>query len=403
MKLPLFTKKEHKIDFENETLLALDVGTSFVKACVFQVKNNKVHILGYGRAAQQSDAMKGAMIVNLQNVIENCDLALGEAVKGLQTELPRKVIVGIAGELVKGVTIMAKYDRETPDVKITKKEIEEVVEKVRGQAFQNVKTEIAEETGLLEEQIEEISSVINDTFIDGFRVTNPLEFQGKNINFRVFSTFAPSIHLNSLKSIAQALGLEILDIIVEPYAITRAYEGAVKDDFSAVFIDIGGGTTDIALVQKGGIMGTKMMAFGGKVFTKRLETEFGLSYRDAENLKLEYSERELSDKKRDDIRTLFSADSNVWADGVELALREFEDVKVYPQKFLLCGGGTLLSDIKTSLMEHPWLQVLRFERFPEVEFISPDNLKAIVDPEGFLKDVSDIAPAALAYMALELK
>ena len=111
----------------------------------------------------------------------------------------------------------------------------------------------------------------------------------------------------------------------------------------------------------------------------------------------------LSEKRHEEVKALFNADSKVWVDGVELALKEFEDVKVYPQKFLLCGGGTLLSNIKTSLMEHPWLQVLRFERFPEVEFISPKNLKGIVDEQGLLKDVSDVAPAALAYMVLELK
>jgi cell division protein FtsA len=403
MKLPLLKKSKKKKKVENETLLALDVGTSFVKACVFKVLDGKVHILGYGRSAQQSDAMKGAMIINLQNVIENCDLAIGEAVRDLPDELPSKVILGIAGELVKGVTIMAKYDREDSDEKISKKEIGKVIERVRSRAFKDVKSEIALETGLLEGQIEEIDSVVNDTFIDGFRVTNPVGFQGEEINFRVFSTFAPSIHLNSLRTIAQALGFETLGIIVEPYAITRAFDGGLKDDFNAVFIDVGGGTTDVALVHKGGIMGTKMMAFGGKVFTKRLEKGFDINFNEAEKLKLSYSERETSDKRSEEIKKLFEADAKVWVNGVELAMSEFEDVETYPSKFLLCGGGSLLGEVKRALVEHPWLQSLRFEKFPDVDFISPTDLKSIVDDRGLLKDVSDVAPAALAYMALELK
>lgn len=403
MKLPFLSKQDKKVEIGDETLLALDVGTTFVKAAVFKILDKKVHILGYGRASQQSDAMKGAMIINLQNVIENCDLAIGEAVRDLKEDLPTKAIMGIAGELVRGVTIMAQYDREDPDKKINQKEIDDVIERVRTRAFEDVRHEIAEETGLLEEQIEEISSVVNDTFIDGFRVTNPMGFQGKNINFRVFSTFAPGIHLNSLKSIAQSLGFEILSIEVEPYAITRAYEGSAKEDFDAVFIDIGGGTSDIALVSKGGIMGTKMMAFGGKVFTKRLEVDLTLDYKDAEKVKLSYSERELSEQKMKKIHDLLGSDGKVWADGVELALKEFEDVRSYPTQFLLCGGGALLPEIKQSLMEHPWLQVMRFRKFPDVEFIHPKNLKKIVDEQKLLKDVSDVAPAALAYMALELK
>jgi cell division protein FtsA len=403
MKLPLLSKEKKKELIENEPLLALDVGTAFVKACIFRIIDNKVHILGYGRAEQQSDAMKGAMIINLKNVIENCDLAVGDAVKDLKDTLPRKVIIGIAGELVKGVPIMAHYDREDPDEKIDEDEVEEVFERVRSRAFSNVKSEIAEDTGLLEEQIEEISSVVNDTYIDGFRVTNPIGFQGKSVNFRVFSTFAPSIHTNSLKSIAQALGFEILSIVVEPYAITRAYEGSAKDDFGAVFIDVGGGTTDVAVVNKGGILGTKMFAFGGKLFTKRLQKEYTLEYREAERLKLDYSERELSEGKNAEIKKLFTEDSRIWVDGIELALKEFEDLDMYPSKFLLCGGGTLLPEIKTALVEHPWLQVLRFRKFPEVDFIHPTKLKSIIDEQKLLTDVSDIAPAALAYMALEMK
>lgn len=403
MKLPFISqKKDQDKDFLSDTLIALDVGTMFVKACVFRIEDKRVKVLGYGRAQQQSDAMKGAMIINLQNVIENCDLAIGEAVRDVKGDLPTKVIIGIAGELVQGVTVLAKYEREDEDKKIDQKEIKQVVENVRKRAFTDVRTEIAEDTGLLEEQIEEISSVVNDTFIDGFRVTNPLGFQGRDVNFRVFSTFAPSIHINSLKSIAQAVGLEIVDIIVEPYAITRALEGALKETFNAIFIDVGGGTTDIAIVHKGGIMGTKMMAFGGKVFTKRLEVNYNLSFNDAEKLKLDYSERSLSEKKESEIKKILEQDAKVWADGVELALKEFKDIDIYPSQFLICGGGALLAEIKSSLMEHPWLQLLRFHKFPEVNFIQPADLKGIDDDQKLLKDISDIAPAALAYMALEL-
>ena len=403
MKLPFGkNNKRTEKDLKEKALLALDVGTSFVKACVFRLEKRRAHILGYGKVSQQSDAMKGAMIINLQNVIENCDLAIGEAVRDLDGDLPKKVIMGIAGELVRGVPIMAKYNRENKDEKITEEEIEGVFEKVRTKAFMDVKGEIADETGLLVEQIEELSSVINDTYIDGFRVINPLEYKGKEVTFRVFSTFAPSIHVNSLKSITQSLGLELIDIIVEPYAISRAYEGGLKDNFNAVYIDIGGGTTDIALVSRGGIIGTKMMAFGGKVFTRRLEVDYGMNFNKAEELKLKYSERELNSGRGKEISKKFTKDAKVWSDGIEIALKEFDDADSYPNKFLLCGGGTLLPEIKKSLSEHPWLQVLRFRKFPEVDYITPKSLKNIIDEKKLLKDVSDVAPAALVYMATEI-
>ncbi|MFC1780571.1 cell division FtsA domain-containing protein [Patescibacteria group bacterium] len=208
--------------------------------------------------------------------------------------------------------------------------------------------------------------------------------------------------VRSLRTIAQSLGFEIISIIVEPYAITRAFEGAAKEDFNAVFVDVGGGTTDVAVVSKGGIMGTKMMAIGGKVFTKRLEKKFDLSFNEAEKLKIEYSEREVSEGRKEEIRKIFNQDASVWVDGISLALEEFEDIDIYPSKFLLCGGGSLLGELKKAIVEYPWLQTLKFEKFPDVDFINPTNLKGLVDEKKLLKNVSDIAPAALAYMALEL-
>lgn len=400
MKLP-FLKSKTQAGNPDEPLLALDVGTTVVKAVLFEVKSGEAIILGYGKVPQKSNSMKGAMIVDIEAVVESCDMAIGHAVKDYSENLPSRVIIGIAGELVRGVTIMANYDREDHDTKIESYELDEVIEKVRDSAFTDAVDEVAEETGLLVDQIEEISSTINDTYIDGFRVQNPLGFQGKEVMFRVFSTFAPSIHLNSLKTIAEELKLEILDIIVEPYAITRAFRGARKDEFSAIFIDIGGGTTDVAVVHNGGIVGTKMFAFGGNLFTKRVEYIFDCTFEEAEEMKLEYSNGVLSEKKTAKIKEAFYEDAKVWVNGVELALKDFEDIDVYPSHIFLCGGGSQLPDIKESLVEHPWLQVLRIQKFPDISFITPDQLENIIDDKKYLQDKADVTPAGLAYMALE--
>lgn len=399
MKLP-FLKQSKKQSIVDEPLLALDVGTAFVKAVLFRIKSNEVLIEGYGKVAQQPNSMKGAMIVNLESVIETCDLAIGEAVQD-QDDLPEKVIMGIAGELVRGVTIMANYDREDQNSKIEKYELDEVVNKVRESAFQDAVDEVAEETGLLVSQIQEISSTINDTYIDGFRVQNPLGFQGKEVTFRVFSTFAPSIHLNSLKTIAEELKLSILDIIVEPYAVTRSFRGGRKDEFNAIFIDVGGGTTDVAVVTNGGIIGTKMFAFGGNMFTKRIEELLEVGVEEAEKLKISYAKGEIEDAKRKKIKEAFYEDAKVWASGIELALKDFEDIDLYPSHMYLCGGGSLLPEVKEALTEYPWLQVLRFQKFPDISFITPDQLESIVDEKNLLQDQTDVAPACLAYMMLE--
>ncbi|HEX9804351.1 MAG TPA: cell division protein FtsA [Candidatus Dojkabacteria bacterium] len=415
MKLPFGNKKEKKEEKkQSEYMLALDIGTTYVKAVIFKKSEGKVYVKGYAKVKQQSNAMRGAMIVNIKKVISTCDLAIGEAlstadkiigkekdIKGFETPTPNQVVLGIAGEFVKGVAIMANYEREEPREKITKDEIDDVVESVKEQAFEGVIEDISDEIGVDPDNVVEIGSVVNSTYIDGIKVDDPEGFTGREVSYRVFTTFAPSIHLDSLKEVVRALNLEISSIEVEPYTIARALRGARDENFSGIIIDIGGGTTDVALVDTGGVVGTKMFAYGGDVFTKRLETDFNKEYRDAEEMKMDYSDLKLSDKQAKDIKKSFWKDIPVWVEGVELALGDFEDVEKYPSDIYLCGGGSSLPDIKEGLIEHPWLNVLAFDRFPKTSFIFPNQLEGLVDNTKKMIDPSDIAPAALALSTLE--
>lgn len=402
MKLPFLNTKKKDDNWYASDLIALDIGTEFVKTVIFNLQGDKVNILSYKRVRQQPDAMKGAMIINLRNVVENCNLALSEALKELPESKPKYMILGIAGELVQGITIVANMKRENPDVAIDKAEIDEVINKVKEKAFQNALDDVAKKTGIDPDQLEEIDTVVNDTFIDGFRVGDPIGFKGTEIKFKIFTTFAPSIHASSLRSLAEQLGYEILNIVAEPYAIARSIYGARDDSFSSIIIDIGGGTTDVAIVQRGGIVGTEMFAFGGRVFTRRLEHSLNLDYNNAEKMKLRYSKKDLEEINLKKVRDLIAMDSSVWIDGFELALSEFDDVNVYPSEILLCGGGSLLGEIKEEIISHPWLKVLPFNRFPRVSYLQPDKLDSINDQTGEERDPADIAPFALARYTLDL-
>lgn len=413
MKLP-FLSKTNKTD--NEVLLALDVGTEFVKAVIFTVEegDTSIKVLGYGRSRQHGSAMKGAMVINIDHVVNACDKAIGEALNNADeimskelgveyvTPAPEKVLLGIAGELVKGVTIIADYSREEPDVKIEQKEIDEVITSIKEYSFNQAINDISEETGIETKRLQEINSKINATYIDGVQVDRPLGMTGENISYRVFSTFAPSLHLNSLKEIASQLGLEILTIEVEPYAIARAVKDAKSEKFSAVIIDIGGGTTDIAVIERGSVIATKMFAYGGKVFTKRISNKLKVQIEDAEKIKVDYSNGAVNETQARAIREMLTKDCLVWAQGVELSLSEIEDIDSYPTVFYLCGGGSGLPEIKESLQEYAWLQSLPFAKHPKIEYLYPKQLEDINDVSRSITGPEDIAPLALARMYFEL-
>ncbi len=405
----MFGRKKTVIEPENKTYLALDIGTEFIKTVLFRIKEGKVKVIGYDRTPQKSSAMRGALIINLEQVIDVVDISIGHAVEMAQevtgeaeVPLPSSAVMGIAGELVKGVVIEVNVDREEVEKKITDKEINGIVSQIKKQAFDNAKEEIAIDTGIRTDQIVEIDTVIDSVFIDGVRVTSPIGFKGQELVYKVFSTFAPKIHVDSIKEVADALNLKVMGIVVEPYALAMGVQNARTERFSGIFIDIGGGTTDIAYVDKGSIVGTKMFAYGGRVFTKRIEEEFGVDYSAAERMKVDYSDQKLTDSESKQIKKAMSKDMPVWLDGVEIALSEFEDVPEYPAQILICGGGSLLPEIEKGLIAHPWLQVLPFGKFPKVSFLFPNQIENVIDLTKKATNPVDVTPLALARMALDL-
>jgi len=175
-------------------------------------------------------------------------------------------------------------------------------------------------------------------------------------------------------------------------------------EFSSIFIDIGGGTTDIAVVRAGGLEGTRMFAIGGRVFTKSIADVFDKTFVEAEKLKMDYSlgkipkDSEIYSK----IRGALENDCEVWLAGVELALEEFSADELLPSKILLCGGGVLLPEIQEYLEKKAWIKRLPFAKQPKVDFIKPNQIASVKDETGKLVGSQDITPMALANLAIDL-
>lgn len=380
----------------------LDIGTEVAKALVMVVADGRGEILGVGRQPQGHLDMQDGLVTDIEAVVENCHLALQQA-ESMAGVGGRDTIVGMAGELTKGLSTTVTVERSKPWDKLTVTEIEGVLQKVQKQALEQVREQISWETGLPDIDVRLVNSAVVSVQIDGHAVSNPIAFQGRHLAVTVFNAFAPLIHVGAMRTIVESLDLSLLSVVAEPYAVASALSNRPALDYGGVVIDIGGGTTDVALLRNGGIEGTKTFPLGGRAFTKRLAMRGSLDFDDAEDLKLRYARGELQPTDGAWISDALASDVQTWMDGVVLLLEELAGEGQIPPYVYLCGGSSGLPDLRDILNRYEWAASLPVSRAAEIKVLMPRDVGALQDKTGELTGPQDVTPLGLAYQALALE
>jgi len=379
----------------NDYIVALDIGTEYVKALIAKLDGDKLNIVGVGRAHQELSDMYSGAIADISGVVRNCEEALTEAESqaGLQA---KHVVIGIAGELVKGVTNTIRYRRPQPDRPLDSAEMEFIIEKVQERAQTKTQKQIALETGNPDVEIKLVNSALVSIHIDGYKVSNPIGFQGHDVAVQIYTAFAPMVHIGALERVAEELSLELLAVAAEPFAVSRSVLGTdANSNFTAILADVGGGTTDIAVVNDGGVEGTKSFGIGGRSFTHTIASELDLSYDDAEKLKVNIENSQIKPSVVKDVNEAIDKTLEVWIAGVELALNEFNSADHLPNRILLCGGGASLAKLVTVLQKQDWHKDLPFTKKPTVHHINPSEVIGITDSTGVVNDHTYITAMGL--------
>ena len=392
----VFEKLRAKTKSTNpDYLVGLDIGTEYVKALVAKVQGDQLEIVGVGRAHQELGDMHAGAIADIAGVVRNCEEALAQAedAAGLQA---KRCVIGIAGELVKGVTNTIRYRRPQPDRPLDETEMEFIIEKVQDRAATKAQKEIALETGNDEVEVKLVNSALVSIHIDGYKVSNPIGFQGKDVSVQIYTAFAPMVHIGALEKVADELDLELVAVAAEPFAVSRSVLGTdVDSSFTAILADVGGGTTDIAVVNDGGVEGTKMFGIGGRSFTNIIASELDVPYAQAEKLKVNIDDEKVKESVRKDVVKAVDKTLEVWIAGVELALGEFDSVDHLPPRILLCGGGASLKQLTTALERREWYKDLPFTKKPTVQLIHPSDVVGVTDQTGLANDHTYITAMGL--------
>lgn len=384
-----------------EHIVALDIGTENVKALIGKVKDDEIEIVGVGRAHQQLADMQAGAIADIAGVVANCDRALNDAEKMAGVSV-RGTVIGIAGELVKGTTTTVKFTRKDAAKPLDMPEIERIIKMVQERAEKKAKQQLMWELGGKDVEIRLVNSALVGITIDGYNVSNPVGFQGRDVLVQLYTAFAPLIHIGALERTAHELDLDLLAVAAEPYAVACSMLGSdPSTSMSAILMDVGGGTTDIAVVNEGGVEGTKMFGIGGRAFTRSIERNLGIEFEKAEMLKLAVDSHKIPEHRRKQIQDALRKTLDVWISGVELGLMEFAKLDHLPHKVLLCGGGSSLDMLMDELSETTWYKTLPFARKPVVEHIEPTEVSGIVDKTGAVTDHTFITAMGLLRVGLD--
>lgn len=387
---------------KDNTILALDIGTENVKAVIAEQKGDELKVIGIGRARQNASNVYAGAIADIPGVVDVCERALGQAEKmaGVTSKL---TVVGIAGELVKGNTSTVRYRRKNGNKPLTEQEMALIIKRVQDRAGARARQEIADETNNPNVEVRLINSAIVSISIDGYKISNPIGFKGTDVVIQFYTAFAPLVHISAIEKVCAELSLDLLAVAVEPFAVCRACLGNDLDTgFSAVVMDIGGGTTDIAVIDDGGVEGTKMFSIGGRSFTRQIAETLNVDFETAEKYKLSIrNPAKVPADLRDKMMLAIQRNLAVWLSGVEITLDEFNLSEMLPNKIFLCGGGAGLVELQEVLATTDWFKELPFARRPIIHLVESSDVPGITNGTNVSLDYSYMTALGLLRVALD--
>ena len=267
-------------------IVGLDIGTTKIACFVGEkVENGKIVIRGYGKT--ESTGVKRGMVFNIEDTVNAIRRAVDMASEQSNVDI-KTVNVGIAGHHIKSLQHRGVLMRDNPNVEITDDEIE----KLRQDVFK-----------LNMSPGEEIIDVIPQEYIvdDEMGIRHPKGMLGSKLeaNFHVIVGQVAAAR-NIITCIHQA-GLEREHMILEPIASAEAVLGEDEKEAGVALVDIGGGTTDIAIFYDNIIYHTAVIPFGGNVITEDIRQGCSIIKKHAEEIKVKYGSAVASENRDDEV------------------------------------------------------------------------------------------------------
>ena len=333
--------------------VGLDIGTTKIVAMIGK-KNEygKLEILGIGKA--KSLGVSRGVVNNITQTIQS----IQQAVTEVQTNSGYKindVVVGIAGQHIRSIQHTDYVSRSNSEEVITQHDIQSLIDQVY---------KLAMLPG------EEIIHVLPQEYkIDGqSEIKEPIGMYGARLEATFHVVVGQAASIRNIVKCVQSAGIELSGLTLEPLASAEAVLSQEEKEAGVALIDIGGGTTDLAIFKDGIIRHTAVVPFGGNVITEDIKQGCSIIENQAELLKVKFGSAWPGENKENEIVSipglrgrepkeisLKNLSKIIHARVVEIIEQVFAEIKAYghdePRKKLiagivLTGGGSQLQHIK---------------------------------------------------------
>ena len=259
---------------EQPVIVGLDIGTTKIAAIAGR-KNEfgKLEILGFGRA--NSNGVQHGMVLNIDQTIKAIQTALENCYASNPSLSISEVYVGIAGHHIKSLQTRGDIVRQQNDDEIRQDEIDKL---------------IADQYRTYIPAGDQIIDVIPQEFtVDNFQnIPNPIGYSGVKVgaNFHIITGDKNAIR-NINRSVEKS-GLKTQDLVLQPLASAAAVMCDQDLEAGVAIVDIGGGTTDLAVFYEGILKHTAVIPFGGENITHDIKTGLGVLKTQAEQMKIQF-------------------------------------------------------------------------------------------------------------------
>jgi len=266
-------------------IAGLDIGTTKIGAIIAEVNGDAVpKIIGVGTSP--SDGLRRGVVVNLEKTVRSIQAAIHEAEQqaGLQVD---EVYAGIAGDHIRSINGRGVVAVAGPDNEITKADIARVIDAAKAVALPIDR---------------EILHILPQEFIvdDQKGIKDPIGMSGVRLEAEVhIVTGAVTSAQNIYRSIDRA-HMHTVDLVLEPLASSYAVLGQDEKELGCIVLDLGGGTTDVAMFFEGCIRHTAVVGLGGNNVTNDLALGLRTPAEHAETIKKQHGCAVLTDKDRDE-------------------------------------------------------------------------------------------------------